>query len=297
MEHTLQNLWAHTTLSVIHTVTKKQGQRFYRNDPVLNDDLESYLTLQAQKIANAYEPDHNADNPENYWAAYLYKALTNRSRYHWSEWIGTKTSQPGYETAVKANLASSRLEHILNKDNQTMQLHQQVRSMTGMRVPSPEDHYLRLEDLAQRLIHITKEPLPELNQCIEQGCEKKRYANGRCAYHSEVHRGNWTGRTCTTEGCTRGGVVKGMCRSHYRAAHEKAKQEGTWKPKEIPTHCSVKNCTKPHTANGFCRNHYNQQHIKNNPPCTTQNCTNKQRARGLCNTHYKQLRKKERNNG
>lgn len=290
-----QNDWAHTTLNVIQVVSRKQGFKFYPNDTAPREDLESFLTLEAQTIANKYEPSWNLDDPETYWAGYLYKSLMNNSRYHWSEWINADSRTPKYEAAKQANQGWARIEHILTKDDQVMQVEHRMSPIGGLPLLTPEAHYLRAEALEEKLANIHERSMPPDLMCIEAGCTRlKPPTVERCKYHQRVHLQYWAeGDRCEEQGCPDKAMRRGLCPRHYDRNRDREITAGTWQPREIPEFCTIENCGNKHESRGLCSKHYEKFRISLNPPCTAEGCDRNQYAKTLCTMHYNQMRNKD----
>lgn len=299
MEQALQNQWSHTTLKVARNIAKANGRRYYSNDTLLQDDLESFLILEAQRVATQYTPDTTQQDPETRWAKYLSVTLSDRARYHWSNWINAKTDRPEYQTAKEANQPWARIEHLINQDDRTMSIQAGMTGITGNKPLTPEAHLNRLETLEEILQNLDKETLPELTQCIEESCTApRRGQQTRCENHYRSHLNIWAeGKTCSIEGCPDRAGTRGLCKKHYQAFWSKHSQEGTLIKKPVTTHCTVEGCTKPHEAHGLCKTHYGKYRQTLKPPCTVAECTSHQISRGRCNKHYKELRAKEKANG
>lgn len=319
MEQALQNLWAHTTLDVVNRVAWKQGERMYRNDWNLREDLHSWLLVKAQKFANEYTLDPKDGSPENRWAGTLWNVLTSASRWHWSTYHNQ--NEANMEAARRTVHMSTLIE---DRDGQTMALPLMAK-VTGTPELSPEAFYEKLEHLEETLQHLQSGPLPPKPEtCIEWGCDAPALkSKPRCQEHNERNEAwHGTGERCTTQGCQdKATNYRGLCPRHY--SH--LKLQGPLQ-RLYPT-CTVEGCGAPLQASlsGLCKPHYQQQYLAAKPTCAVNGCETKQRAsglclkhykaaqpfkecciegctskvnsRGLCNKHYKQLRKQEKANG
>lgn len=289
-----QNDWAPTTLSVIKGVALKEGRRLYPHDSLQRDDLQSFLTVEAQRLANHYKPNPKARDPEKYWAGALTSALRIISNRHWGTWVGVSTNNPSYEKASAASQPWARIEHMLNKDSQKMAVQGRMAGLTGQRALNPEDHYIRVETLQQQLNNLTNQEAPKAGLCIEEECNKPvRGQQTRCAYHAGKHKELWAeGTRCSTIQCVDAAVVRGWCMTHYQRHYQRAQREGrTWDKTPTQTDCSVKDCPNPHSALSLCKTHYGTYRQSLKPPCTERGCDRNQLSKGLCQKHYDQQRR------
>lgn len=298
-----QRDWAHITLDVILKVSSKQGLRLYGSDTAPREDLQSYLTLEAQKIANRYQPNWEVPTPCGYWAAYLHKALTDTARYHWDVWIGVSSTNPAqYEAAKQANQGWARIEHILNKDDQVIQVEQRMTPVGGTRILSPEDHYIRIETLRERINDVDHETIPNILLCIENNCTRTRSGlKPRCSYHHKIYRSLWEeGERCKQPHCPDRAVGRGYCITHYGSFVSREKRAGTWEPTSpVQMSCTIDGCTNAHKGRGYCQKHLAQQRAQGavelppraNEPCAIKDCDATPVAKGFCQRHYQQMRK------
>lgn len=281
MEKLLQNLWAETTLNVVNRVAWKQGERMYRNDWELRDDLHSWLLVKAQEAATRYEPDFKHPNPERSWGAYLWNALIPISRWHWGEYHGS--NEANKEAARRTVHMSTLIE---DRDGQTMAL-PAMSKVTGTPELSPEAFYEKLEHLEETLQHLQGGPLPPKPQtCIEWGCDAPALkSKPRCPHHNNLER-SWhkEGQPCGVKDCTNSATnFRGLCHIHY----QKLVNQGPLEP-VFPT-CTFEGCAEPlkRSTTGLCKKHYRQQVAASAPQCSIQGCSDLAKAKGLCQQHYR----------
>lgn len=102
-----------------------------------------------------------------------------------------------------------------------------------------------------------------------------------------------TERTCSTDGCTRTILARGMCNSHY-ARWNRQKRLAEAQP------CRVDDCVKPGSKRGLCNAHYLRWYRNGDPEytpepletrtCSIEGCERKHFGRGFCNKHHRQAR-------
>lgn len=292
MDQALQNQWAETTLNVVRKVASKRGAAMYRDDWVLRDDLNSWLTVKAQEAANRFEPDKRDNDPETQWVKYLTTTLTLKSRWHWAE---LNNNNADNENALRQ---TTRLSALLeDQDGKTMSLEHRMTAVIGLPPLSPQDFMEKTEWLNNLIGKLESDGLTELSLglCIEPNCLKPHMkTTSRCTYHHIQQKELWNpGARCTTTDCTDRATKRGMCSKHYSAARQKAKRHGEqWNTREPAVKvCTVEDCGKPHNARGLCNSHLAKQRRERMGPCTIPGCTNKQNTKQMCHAHYAQARK------
>ncbi|GAA4831661.1 hypothetical protein GCM10023221_04350 [Luteimicrobium xylanilyticum] len=237
-----QEEWATTTLHVVEVVWGDAGWRMYRYDPLRRDDLWDWLLVEAQDLASRYKPKHSMPDPEGYWAAYLHKALMNRSRWHYSS-----TLPGGRNDAAKAAARDDMkgsIEALLERatPGQQHHIHGSVQPAFGWRPVDPEHFVLTLETIEER----GHDPVQkDRDLCTEPGCTKRRTTNGLCGMHYQRWRRDWNTTTCEADGCDRPAVQRNLCTKHneIRRAQE-------------ADPCTVEGCEGPGVRRGLCPKHY-----------------------------------------
>lgn len=293
-----QTTWAETTLDVVKNVWWTAGARMYRSQGMLYDDLYDWLLVEAQKVANSYQPRWDAAAPERAWGAYLIETLRNRARWHFATTIGANNAENREAHSQIANL-DSRIEAMIHRATPGQEMHiiGSTRPMLAWVPMSPEAHVLLVESLTERLTSSAEE-LADGDQCAEDGCTRSR-ARGRpgryCEHHYRRSLTWWgDGPRCAEAGCPDAASTRGYCPKHYRAEWARRRRTGDpWEPVTYPDTCTLDGCDEPHSAKGMCKRHYLQHRAAQLPACTVDGCDKRQASRGLCSTHYKQLRARE----
>lgn len=254
----LQNMWAETTLDVITKTASQQGARFYRNNHNMRDDLESWLTVEAQKLANKYQPKLNHKEPERTWGAYLWKALNECSKWHWASTIGATND----DNKQAHSRITSIDKHLGENTTQTIHTHTHMAPLYANTTTNPEDHYTHIEHLEELLNNLEHTTIEYNNHCIEDACTTPQYGNQkRCRNHHIKYRSNFEeGARCKTPHCPDRAVSLGWCMPHYLYEYNRAHRLGTtWNGRIKHTGCTVIDCPQPHHAHGLCSKHAAQK--------------------------------------
>lgn len=225
--------WAHTTNRVTEQVWRERGARMYAThiNALLRDDLRSWLLVKAVEISLRYQPDWAEQCPEDRWAGYLYRALTEESRHHFADQIGRSRDTVG-EAAIRAhNLGMYTLDVTGDAIPRTA-----VDGEPTVRIPlrsadvlnrDPEWTYLYLERLEERTEaareyshHHPPEHRAPSPWCSEPGCLQASRAKGMCQKHYLQHRARWAVEDdeprCSIPGCARVLHSRGLCNTHVK---------------------------------------------------------------------------------
>lgn len=133
--------------------------------------------------------------------------------------------------------------------------------------------------------------------CTVDGCDRPRYAKGRCQKHYRAARRNRTsgGAPCAVESCDRIAESRGYCHAHY------LRWRNTGDPGDSPIReddpgCSVDGCDRRHYAKGLCENHYRLMKRNGSPErvrpvygeveCAVEACDRLAVEKGYCHGHY-----------
>lgn len=264
-----QEAFAEITASVAWNVWRKQGARLYatQRDTLLRDDLQDWLWVRAQEIANRFTPDPYHPNPHKQWAAYLTKALNEDSRYHFGEVVGDDRYGPG-RAAVQAYRSGIASTDALDETD----------AERGRR--ATERHPLHGHD------PLAGDPLAVLIRIEEFSRTLSELAAQQQADGVYITS---TDSTCLTNLCTRPAVARGYCRSHYNALRKNAIDTGTWE-RLTPEECIEPGCEDPSRSRGYCQYHYQQWRLANAPECSEDSCDKPAHSRGLCHAHYRRQR-------
>lgn len=292
-----QTAWAQSTLNVIDMVWRAAGERIYRSRGELYDDLRGWLVVQAQVLANRYQPRWHTNDPEDAWRGYLWRSLNEASRWHFASTIGPKNEANHQAHSDMAN-RDARIEAMIHRAGpaQEMRVVGSFRPAFSWTPLSPEAHVLLMESILERMYGPAPEPEAPTHTCVEDGCAKQADApRGYCQAHYTQHLTMWsTNPRCKTPSCPDAGIQRGYCPKHYKAEYRRRQQAGSpWEPVTHPDTCTTPGCTEPFYSNDMCKSHAAKAHRETKPPCTADGCTTRQNSRGLCSTHYKQLRARE----
>lgn len=264
-----QEAFADTTLSVCETTWRKQGARMYsvHRDPLLREDLQDWLWVEAQNLANDYTPHPDSEHPERYWAAYLTRGLRARARWHFGQVIGDKSNGPAGAAAAAAYSTTQSVEHLQQREAEEG-IRVRSRPLHGHDIfaTNPEDILIHIEtfigDLrdahTRRRLNGTYTSTTS-DTCIINLCTKPAKHRGMCKTHYERER-KLTGKTCTIPSCARPYAGRGLCNTHLRD-HNKGKldpalHQYVQAKKTTPTTCTIPGCGNPHLSKGMCSSHY-----------------------------------------
>lgn len=299
-----QDAWADVTLTVVWSVWRRTGARMYatHHDALLKDDLQSWLAVRAQVIANDFTPEPGHPAPHKQWGAYLSRTLAGQATWHFEDVVGRREENLAahrrgiVSTDWLAELAEEEGSHVAR-----YALHGQP-----FGTEDPAAVIIRLDDLQRRLDDIERAQLDRGTYtttngiCSEVMCGQPIEKRGLCAQHYRRDRYLWgaeSGETCLEDGCQLTAATAGRCAKHYQAHWRRERAAGTWKPR-TPSNsgpCSVDGCQTQARTKGMCKSHYMDQYRQERaataPPCSVDGCDRHVHARGLCSIHYDRQRR------
>lgn len=269
-----QEVWAPTLLDVVERVWRRQSSRMYylHRDALLKDDLHSWLVTHAWEVTRAYTPNWYAQDPEQYFGAWLWKTLNEQAKWHFQKAVGQA------EEAVAAHQRGiGSIEGLIETHGGDFFAPRHALHARPLEYRDPATVVTAIEDIERRVAEVEHlgplTPRPEGRTTETPVCEVM-------GCHSPTHGG------------TR------LCRKHYDA------DRWLWnQPKE---ECGIPDCHDPLAAIGLCNKHktawydnrlreeYHQYVIRKEdrppkPPCLVPDCEVISMARGLCSRHYKQF--------
>lgn len=227
-----QTAFAATTLRIVQTVWKRRGSKLYaaQRNHVLRDDLQSWLMVEAQALANKYLPDPWHPDPEDRWGGYLYSVLTDAARWHFEKVVGSvdrHTRAEAVRIHQEGGVVSTDFLDELEREEGTRS----------------ERHALHGIDLMQR------DPLRvviHLEQLAREYGDIERYLRAHGTYGTVTRIP--AGGVCVINLCTKTATARGLCRQHYMAEREV----------QLPPGCNVPGCSATHRAHGMCDRHLKQ---------------------------------------
>ena len=218
-----QEEWAETTMDVVRRVWRKQGSRLYFGPryAALREDLQDWLMVTAQEIANGFDPtSHFAHDPEQMWGGYLWKALDARAHWHFQTQVANKE-------AAEALLKSTSLD-VLNEYEAEHGTRTQRHALHGEDLFSrdPAVVYAHIEHLKEEieradaylLAQASQEGYTTATQTCEE-CSRPAHTRGLCQAHYKLWRDRWgasEGLACNVPDCPNGREGRGLCAKHLR---------------------------------------------------------------------------------
>lgn len=316
--HQWLSAWADHTLVVCENVWRHQGAKLYaaHRDHHLKEDLKDWLWVTAVESAAHFVPNPDHPAPERQWAAWLYKNLTAKARYHFGEVVGVGSTRPGQaaRSAHQRGIASTEaLDERESETGFTIERHPLHGHM--FEAADPVNVIIRLEGLreAEARAHTEERRSGKYQTnstvCLINLCSRPTAGRGLCRVHYNAERrdaqdrGDWDPHTapddpCEVEDCQGDQHSKGLCRKHY----ERWLNTGTTDAR-APRLCSVEGCNMPHKGRGYCQMHLNRVRATGSPgspeptrqplgdTCSVDDCEGQPKAAGRCNKHYHQWRK------
>lgn len=307
--------WAPTMVRIIEKVWKRTGARLYAThlNYALRDDLRSWLDVEAVTLAATYSPVWDDPDPEDRFAGWLYGALTEHARFHFSEVVGKSWTEKGRDAVAAFNKGLGSTEVLADLEREGVYVARYPLAAEDLFNRDPAVVYQRVEDLeheadvAQRHRDIHGGYSTETSECMEPGCTARAIVRGRCNAHYRKYRERWGAEdgdpVCAVPGCGNVHQARGLCGFHYgkyRRGTLPADLQQYVQPllaDTKPTQCIEDGCTAEPYQAGRCRSHYDAHHATLRGPCTVEGCSRGVYLRGLCSPHYAQEGRRRRKEG
>lgn len=257
-----QTAWAETTLSVINNVWHDAGARMYRSEGLLYDDLGSWLPLQAQLIANKYQPRWNHPDPERRWGSYLWKTLRAQARWHFGSYVNGRRGSAQFDEQSDMDNRDSRIEAMIARATPAaaQRFEASISPIAAWRPLDPERYVLLTEAITERIDEGARYDAGDTTLCSWDECTKlasRTTPGGYCEYHRRKTKELWDeGDRCSTPDCPDRASRRGLCSKHYtresaRLARAGLRWDGTRRPP-----CSEPGCDGTAFTRGLCNKHY-----------------------------------------
>lgn len=130
--------------------------------------------------------------------------------------------------------------------------------------------------------------------CSTDGCTRTILARGLCGSHYarwNTQKRLAEAQQCRVEDCVKPGSKRGLCNAHYLRWYRHGDPEYTPEPLETRT-CSIEGCERKHFGRGFCNKHHRQARLAAETRlCSVDGCESKVSLNGYCYMHYHRVRK------